>query len=304
MQIRRRSFTALAGLVALAGCSSNDPTAQNSSSASGSGDSTSLVVGSQQYYSNEIIAELYAQVLENAGFTVERRYQIGQREVYMPQMQNGSIDIMPEYGGNLLQYYDSSASSMDADSVQQALSDALPDGLRALDYADATDQDSYTVTQATADQYGLVEIGDLSKIGETIQVAANTEFESRPYGPQGLKDIYDVDATVVSVEDSGGPLTVKALTDGTVNAADIYTASPSILTENLVVLEDPQNMILPEHVTPVVSQNVDDSAASAIQGVNEQLSSDDLIELNRQSTVDQRNSSDIAADWLSSKGLI
>ena len=127
----------------LAACSSDNPVGSSSSTGGGS----TIVVASQQYYSNEIIAELYAQALENADRTVERQYQIGQREFYLPELESGSIDLIPEYGGNLLQYYDKSSTASDAEAIARALADALPAGLRVLDAAEASDQDSYTVTR-------------------------------------------------------------------------------------------------------------------------------------------------------------
>ena len=109
------ALTALAGVGVLAGCASGDPLGTSTPAASTSGSAGSgaaaLVVGSQQYYSNEIIAELYAQALEKAGYTVERQFQIGQREVYLPELEAAKIDVLPEYSGNLLQYYDKKATA-------------------------------------------------------------------------------------------------------------------------------------------------------------------------------------------------
>ena len=305
MNVSRRGFAALAGLTALSACSTSNPLASPSSPAAGGGSgSGALVVGSQQYYSNEIIAELYAQVLEKAGLKVTRQYQIGQREVYLPEILKGSIDVFPEYNGNLLQYLDKAAKVTDTASVQAALSKALPSGLRVLAPADASDQDTYTTTQAFSTQYGVTSLADLSKVTKKLTIAANSEFATRPYGPSGLKAAYGVDITVVPVEDSGGPLTVKALTDGKTDFADIYSASPSIIANKLVVLEDPKSLILPQNVVPLVSAKVDTLAADAITKVNAQLSADDLRKLNAQSVNEQKKSADIAKAWLSSKGLI
>lgn len=306
MNLSRRGFAALAGLTALAGCSTSNPLASPSSAAasSGGGGGGALVVGSQQYYSNEIIAELYAQVLEKAGYKVTRQYQIGQREVYLPEIVKGSIDVFPEYNGNLLQYFDKTAKVTDTASVQAALSKALPSGLRVLTPADASDQDTYTTTQAFSTQYGVTSLADLSKVTKKLTIAANSEFATRPYGPAGLKAAYGVDVTVVPVEDSGGPLTVKALTDGKADFADIYSASPSIVANKLVVLEDPKSLILPQNVVPLVSAKVDSKAADAITKVDAKLSADDLRQLNSQSVNEQKKSADIAKAWLSSKGLI
>ena len=301
MTLNRRHFVSLAGLAVLAGCSSSDPLAQDATTTAAAG---TLVVGSQAYYSNEIIAELYAQSLEKAGFTVTRQYQIGQREVYLPEIQAGKIDVFPEYNGNLLQYLDKTSTATTPDAIQTALAAALGDKLRALDPAEASDQDSYTVTKAFADQHGLASIADLTKVGGTIKIAANSEFSTRPYGPKGLKEAYGVDAEVVPVEDSGGPLTVKALLDGDVQVADIYTADPVIAKQGLVILEDPKNLIRPQNVVPVVSTKVDDAAAAAIDKVNAALSAEELQKLNARSVDEKLGSDEIAKAWLGEKGLV
>ena len=305
MNLTRRGFAALAGMTALSACSSSNPLSSTSGAAStGAGTSGPLVVGSQQYYSNEIVAELYAQVLEKAGLKVTRQYQIGQREVYLPEVLAGKIDVFPEYNGNLLQYLDKTATVTDTASVQAALTKVLPSGLRVLTPAAATDQDTYTTTKAFSTQYGVTSLADLSKVTKPMTIAANSEFATRPYGPPGLKTMYGVDITVVPVEDSGGPLTVKALTDGKADFADIYSASPSIVTNNFVVLADPKNLILPQNIVPLVSSKVTSTASDAIDKVNAQLSADDLRTLNSQSVNEQKKSADIAKAWLSSKGLI
>ncbi|MGP5126945.1 ABC transporter substrate-binding protein [Brachybacterium tyrofermentans] len=309
---RRHLLGALGlGGVALgaAACSSSDPFAEEdgagggSSDGGGSADAGTIVVGSQAYYSNEIIAELFAQVLEKAGLTVDRQYQIGQREVYLPELESGALDVMPEYTGNLLQNYEPDAESASPEEIHSALSEVLPDGLRLLPFAQATDQDSYTTTSDFASSNSLTTIADLAGLKD-LKIAANSEFEVRPYGPEGVKTVYGVDVTVVPVEDGGGPLTVQALTDGDVQLADLYTSDPAIAANDLVPLEDPESLILPQNVVPVVSEKVDDDAEKAIAAVIEALSADDLVELNRRSVEDQASSADIAKGWLGEKGLV
>ncbi|MCJ1712634.1 ABC transporter substrate-binding protein [Curtobacterium sp. VKM Ac-2922] len=286
---------------ALAGCSSSSPLDSGSSASS---DSKTIVVGSQQYYSNEIIAELYSQVLEKDGFSVKRNFNIGQREVYLPQLQKGAIDVMPEYSGNLLQYYDKNSTAKTASEISAGLEKALPKGLRALDAADATDQDSYTVTKDFSEKNGVTSLSDLSKVSDKLTVGANSEFQTRPYGPKGLQSEYGVDVDFKAIEDSGGALTVKALKDGTVQLADIYSADPSIKANDFVSLKDPKNLILPQNVTPVVSSKVSDKAAADIDKVSKVLTTDALIELNTKSTSDKEKASTIAKDFLTEKGLL
>ncbi|QNN82383.1 ABC transporter substrate-binding protein [Brachybacterium sp. Z12] len=313
---RRHLLGALGlGGVALgaAACGSSDPFEEGDGTDSGGngggggsdgGGAGTIAIGSQAYYSNEIIAELFAQVLEAEGFTVDRQFQIGQREVYMPELEAGSLDVLPEYLGNLLQHYDAEAESASPEETHIALGEALPEGLRVLSFAEASDQDSYTTTADFAGTHSLTAIGDLADVDEDLKIAANSEFDVRPYGPDGVKTVYGVEVTVVPVEDSGGPLTVQALLDGDVQLADIYTADPAIAENDLVVLEDPESMILPQNVVPVVSEKIDEAAAAAIDGVLAELSADDLVELNRQSVVDQASSADIASGWLTEKGLV
>ena len=321
-QLTRRGLLAgvgaTTGLLALSACSDTDPFAVDQASGGYSGGP--IIIGSQQYYSNEIIAELYAQMMEKTGLTVTRQYQIGQREVYLPELEAGKIHVIPEYGGNLLEYYSKTAGSgspstatgtaapsraaSDTTSIQDTLLTTLPRSLTVLTPAEATDQDSLTVTRATAQAHSLTSIADLASLGRPITIAANSEFTTRPYGPEGLKAVYGVEASVTPVEDSGGPLTVKALTDGTVDVADIYSSDPVIQTQDLVVLSDPQMLILPQNVTPLVSASLPAIAVTAINRVSALLTPDELRALNQRSTGEGLRSKVIATDWLTSKKLL
>ena len=321
-QLTRRGLLAgvgaTTGLLALGACSDTDPFAVDRASGGYSGGP--IIIGSQQYYSNEIIAELYAQMMEKVGLSVTREYQIGQREVYLPELEAGKIHVIPEYGGNLLEYYSKTSASgsptaaagtaapsrtaSDTASIQDTLLRTLPHSLTVLNPAEATDQDSLTVTKATAQAHSLTSIGDLASLGRSVTIAANSEFTTRPYGPKGLKAVYGVDASVTPVEDSGGPLTVKALTDGTVDVADIYSSDPAIGAKDLVILSDPQMLILPQNVTPLVSASLPAIAATAINRVSALLTPDELRSLNQRSTGEKLSSKTIATDWLTSKKLL
>ena len=292
-----------ASALALAACGSAESVGGNASTGSSENGSTTLVVGSQDYYSNEIIAEAYAQALEGAGFTVDRQMRIGQREVYMPEIEAGAIDVFPEYTGNLLQYLDSDATARSTDEVYSALQTALPSGLRALEQAPATDQDSYVVTTDFAAAHSLTSIGDLANAG-TLTLGGNSELRTRPYGPTGLSDLYGVTVNFTPIEDSGGPLTVKALRDGDIQLANIYSSDPALADGTLTVLADPQGLFLASHVVPLASARVDDAAAAVINRVSAALEPADLVEMNRASTQEQRSASQIAREWLASKGLV
>lgn len=131
-----------------------------------SGGSGSVTVGSTNFYEQEILGEIFAQALEKAGITVERKFQLGNREVVFPALQSGEIDILAEYAATLLEKVNNRAgeASIDPAATAAKLVERLdPLGLTALDYATATDQNGFVVTKATADQYGLVKISDLAK---------------------------------------------------------------------------------------------------------------------------------------------
>ena len=292
-----------ASALALAACGSAESVGGNASTANSENGSTTLVVGSQDYYSNEIIAEAYAQALEGAGFTVDRQLRIGQREVYMPEIEAGAIDVFPEYTGNLLQYLDADATARSTDEVYAALQTALPSGLRALEQAPATDQDSYVVTADFAAAHSLSSIGDLAGAG-TLTLGGNSELQTRPYGPTGLSQTYGVTVNFTPIEDSGGPLTVKALKDGDIQLANIYSSDPALADGTLTVLTDPKGLFLASHVVPLASARVDDATAAVINRVSAALEPADLVEMNRASTQEQRSASQIAREWLVSKGLL
>lgn len=295
---RAASVLALAGMLALAGCGSSDPLA-NEPSAGASGESDkSVVVGSQAYYSNEIIAEIYAQALEKAGFTVERKFNIGQRDAYMPQLENGSIDIMPEYTGNLLQYFEPKTSARASEDVYNELGKALPDSLAVLDQAQASDQDSYTVTEKFAKDNSVSSIEDLAKVSQKLTLGGPPELAERPYGPKGLSKTYGVDVAFSATGDT----TVEDLNAGTVNVANVFTADPRIKTDKLVVLDDPKALFLASNVVPVVEADKSGELAAVINPISAKLSAEELVNLNVQSTVDQKSAQDIASAWLGSNG--
>jgi osmoprotectant transport system substrate-binding protein len=289
--------------LALAGCASSNPLeddnpAGGENSADDGGET--IVVGSQAYYSNEIIAEIYAQALESAGFDVERQFSIGQRDAYIPELEDGAVDVFPEYSGNLLQYFDPETTARTSEEVYAALPDALPEGLSVLDQSAATDQDSYTVTGAFAEQYGLTTIADLANVDVPLTLGGPPELAERPYGPSGLQETYGVEVAFSPTGDT----TVQDLVAGTVNVANVFTADPRIQTEDLVVLEDPEGLFLASNVVPVVSSDVADEVADVLNRISAALTPEGLVELNVQSSVEQESTEDIATAWLEDNGLL
>jgi osmoprotectant transport system substrate-binding protein len=269
----------------LAGCSSQS--------------SETIVIGSQAYYSNEIVAEAYAIALEDAGYSVERNFSLGQRDVYVPALVAGEVDLFPEYTGNLLQYFDPTASATEAEAVYQALSAALPEGLSALAMSPATDQDSYNVTKAFAEANNLTSIADLAALG-SVKLGGAPELAERPYGPAGLLAVYGVSVQF----EATGDTTVESLVAGLVDMANVYSADPRISQLGLVTLSDPQGLFLASNLVPIASSSVDAGARDIVNAVSRAMTAQDLVAMNVRSVEDQLSASQIARDWLKSKGLI
>jgi osmoprotectant transport system substrate-binding protein len=287
-----KSFAAIAisigSVIGLAGCA---PTAAPSSEP--------IVIGSQAYYSNEIIAEAYALVLEDAGFTVERTFSLGQRDVYVPAIVAGEVDLFPEYTGNLLQFFVPTATETAADDVYAALATALPEGLSALAMSPASDQDSYNVTQEFASANGLESIADLANLAD-ITLGGAPELAERPYGPNGLLEKYGV---TVAFE-ATGDTTVESLVAGIVDMANVYSADPRIQQLGLVTLSDPLGLFLASNVVPIASEAVNADARALIDAVSAAMSAEDLVALNVRSVDEKLSAAVIAREWLVSEGLL
>ena len=262
------------------------------------GSSDTIVVGSQAYYSNEIVAEIYAQALEAEGFTVERNFQIGQRDAYIPALEAGEVDLFPEYTGNLLQFYDAETTATETNEVYEALQSALPEQLTALAMSPATDQDSYNVTAEFAAANGLESIADLAGVSPLILGGA-PELEERPYGPSGLLEVYGVTVDFSAT----GEVTLDALLAGEVQVANIYTGNPAIAQYGLVTLADPEGLFLASNLVPIANSDIADDIASVINPISEAMGADELVAMNLQSTQDERSAADIAAQWLSDNGF-
>lgn len=284
--------------LALAGCASGDPL--DTGSDTGDTASDTIVIGSQAYYSNEIIAEIYAQGLENAGFTVERKFQIGQRDAYLPALEGGEVDLIPEYTGNLLQFYSPDTTATKSDEVFAELQSALPEGLTVLEQSSATDQDSYNVTADFAAENNLESLADLANVTAPLILGGNAELEERPYGPAGLLSVYGATVTFSAT----GQTTVDALVAGTVNIANVYSADPAIGANDLVTLADPEGLFLASNVVPLVNADIADSIADVINSINEALTPEGLVALNGLSVNEQQSSAQIATDWLTENGFI
>lgn len=293
----------LTTLLTLGACGGGDPLSGGDES---DGDGP-LVVSSANFTESEIIGNLYAQALEGAGVEVETQFNVGSREAYIPALSDGSIDVIPEYTGNLLLFLDEDADVSTPDAIAEGLPAALADqGLAGLQPAEAENKDAVVVTAETAEEWDLTDIGDLADHNDELTVAGPPEFAERAVGLPGLEETYGITASSFEpIADGGGPATVSALVDGDVRAANIFTTNPAIESEDLVVLEDPEGHFAAQNVVPVVREDrLSDEAQDALDAVSAELTTDDLIALNLRVSGDEKAEPATAAtDWLEDKGL-
>lgn len=304
--ISRRIIAGIAavGLTAsLAACASGNPLGGD-----GKVNLGSLTVGSQGFAESDILAQLYGQVLAANGYTVDYAPSIGSRETFIPALQDGSIDLIPDYAGNLLYGADPDATATSTADVIAALPDVLkPLGLKISDPAQAQDSDALVVTKEFAEANNLESIGDLAPIASTITIGANTEFEGRSYGREGLKSVYGVTGwKFKAIDDYGGPGTLSDLLNGTIQVADIYTTTPSIAQNDLVVLKDPEHLIAAQNIVPLFNENAYSvPVANLVNLVSNKLTTEELMKLNEISAGDSKPSPEkVAKDWLTQMGII
>lgn len=300
-----RTVVIAAVVLLAAACGSSNPISGGSESAA---NPKSVVVGSADFPESKILAEIYAQSLEANGFTVGRKLGIGSRETYIPALQDHSIDLIPEYTGNLLLYFDPQSTVTTPEDVESALAKALPAELTALTPATAADTDTVTVTAETAQRWNLKTIADLAPHSAEVKFGAPSEFADRPVGLPGLRKHYGLDispANFVAISDGGGPATVKALVDGTVTAANIFSTSPAIPENHFVVLADPEHNFLAGNVVPLVSTpKASDELKHVLDAISAKLTTEGLTELNASVSGNAGVDPDQAArNWVQQNGF-
>jgi len=310
---RLTAAVAAAGLaLTLAACGGNptnttsgSDTSGASASSSGSGGTAPIVVGSASFPESEVLAEIYAQALKAKGVDASTHLDIGQREAYIGALKEGSISLFPEYTGNLLTYFQPDATQTAPDEVLTALKSALPDTLSVLTPSAAEDKDSYNVTSDFAAKHHLTSIGDLKGISG-LSLAGNPELKTRAYGVPGLEKVYGISGIkFTAISDSGGPATLKALTSGKVDVADIYSTTPSITENHLVTLADPEHLIAAQNVVPLIRKDHDNPTVDqTLDAVSAKLSTQSLLALNGQLNGPSKpKAADVAAQWLKDNGL-
>lgn len=303
---RGAAAVASAALVLTACGGGNDPLQGGSGGASGApAPSDTIVVGSANFPENQILAEIYAQALEAKGVKVEKKLNIGSRETYIPGLQDGSIDLIPEYTGVLLQYFDKNATQTAPDEVYTALQGALPGSLTVLDKSQAEDKDAVVVTKETATKYNAKTIEDLAPHCAELVFGGPPEFQQRPDGIPGLQKTYNCSFKEYRSLDAGGPLTLGALQKGEVQAADLFSTDPALATGELVALADPKNNFAAQNVVPLVNKaKANDNVKQVLNAISAKLTTETLVELrNEAEGTAKTNPETVAKNWLEKNSL-
>ncbi|MFZ1287973.1 MAG: ABC transporter substrate-binding protein [Candidatus Phosphoribacter sp.] len=304
---RARALPGLAAgavlVVSLAACGgSADPTAVTTpASASGAVGGGSLIVGSANFSESRILAEIYAGALSAKGVTATTRLNIGSREIYLKALEDTSIDLVPEYTGSLLSFYDKAATAKAPDEVYAAVKGAIPPGFAVLDKSAAEDKNSIVVTKETAAKWSLTSIGDLAAHNSELTVGAPPEFQTRQQGLVGLKAVYGVEPATFLPRAEGLP---ELLANGQIQATNIYTTDPVIPARGFVVLGDPKALFGSDNVVPLLRKDkVNTVVTTTLNAVSAKLTTAGLTDLLKAVDTDKKDAKVVAKEWLTANNL-
>lgn len=307
-QHRFRMITALAIAVALILGACGDDNDSGDPDADGDGDAKgSLTVASFDFSESIILAHIYAGALEAEGYDTKVREGLGTREVVAPALETGEIDLYPGYAATDLEHFNKGAGEAtgDASATVDKLNERIePKGLLALEPSDAIDGNAIVVTEATAKKYELDKVSDLAEVADELTFGGPPECPTRPFCAAGLKETYGVEFEQFRPLDAGGPLTKAALEKGEIDVALLFSSDGAISAKGFVVLEDDKQLQNADNVVPIVrSESVDDGARDVLNRVSAELTTDDLIEMNKRADIDKEDPEVLAEEWLKDHDL-
>ena len=301
-------------VLALTACGGGDDGGEGSGATEGGGDSTAteagggepVTVGSFNFPESVILAEIYAQALEGADIPVERQLDIGARELIYPELESGSIDLLPEYVGSALAVQFGGEPTADVEATLEALNGELESvGLTALEPAEAQDKNVFVVSEDFANENDVSSIGDLAEAGDVV-MGGPPECEDRSTCFAGIVDTYGLDnLSFQTIQET--PIRVESLANGEIDVALLFSTDPTIEERGFVVLEDDQGVVAAENVVPVVRQEVVDAYGEELTGVLNEVSAalttEALLQMNGQANAGD-DPADIAGTWLEENGLL
>jgi osmoprotectant transport system substrate-binding protein len=267
-----------------------------------------IVVGvSGSFAENQLVAEMYADVLEQAGYSVERQLDLRSREISQFALESGGIDLKPEYLSSLLEYVDRGAGTSNdpatvADEVRTALA---PRGIDVLTPSPAEDTNVFVANQQAADAYHLTTMSSLAEVADHLILGGPPECPQRQFCLTGLKDTYGILFEDFTPLDVGGPQTIDALLTNQVQVGLMFSTDPRIEANGFVPLVDDRHLQNAENITPVIRADVlTDQVRRALNGVSASLTSEIVTELVGKVVIDGEDVPTVARDFLIANGLL
>jgi osmoprotectant transport system substrate-binding protein len=308
-----RTFVLGAAMLALliSACTSGEGDASaTAGEGSQAADLPEITVTSAGFWESAVVAEIYAQALESAGFSVERDLELGARDVTHPAMLDGQANLMPEYVGGYLAVTYGGEPTPDLEESLGALREALEaDGLVALEPTPGTDADGFAVRQETADELGLATLSDLAEVAGDLRWGVAQECAENPNCGPGLERVYGIDFASLDVQTLGAcnPAIAEALNADNIDVAQVCTTQPEIVAFNLVLLEDDQGLAPAQNLVPIVRQDLMDEAGDLIEStlnpISELLTTEELTNLGNAVVINGESYEDAAAQWLEDNGF-
>jgi osmoprotectant transport system substrate-binding protein len=311
MRIHRTLALGAAGLaLVLSACSSGGGGSSSSPGAGAEESKPTVTVGSAGFYEAALVAEIYAQALEAAGYTVERQLEIGERPNVQAALTSGEVNLVPEYLGGIGSYLEADVTS-DADATLEAVRAALAEqDLVALEYSPGTDADGFVVRSETAEDLGLETMSDLAAVADQLVWGIAPGCPDNPVCGPGLNEVYGIDIAALDTETLAPCSTeiAEALDNAAIDVAQVCTTQPDIVRFNFVLLEDDKALQPAQNIVPVARQDLVDAAPAdfeeTLNAVTELLTTEELTNLGVQVAVDQVSFEDAARQWLEDNGLI
>jgi len=268
-------------------------------------------IGSTNFGEQVILAEAYAQILEANGYTIERKLNLGNREIVEPALETSQIDMYPEYMATMLSFLtkDQTKASADAAATHRSLQEALKaKGIAALDFAPGANTNGFVVTKATAEKFKLAKMSDLAAVANQLVLGAPPECPQRPFCLLGLKSTYGLEFKEFKPLDAGGPLTITALEGSQIDVGLLFTTDAQIGARGYVLLEDDKRLQLADNIVPVVREDLlakaPEDFRTLINSLAPKLTTATLTELNRKADIDRQDPKRVAGDWLKENGLM
>jgi osmoprotectant transport system substrate-binding protein len=309
---KHRTFVLGASLLAMAmfaaACNSGggDNNAGGGSTPSAAAKGTLVVGVSGAFAENQLVAEMYAQVLENAGYTVKRELDIKSRDVGNAALASGQLDLKPEYTGFDLPTYDKNATTNgDPATVAKALSDAVAkDGLVTYAFSPANSTNVFVTTPETAQKNNLTDLSSLAPVAGQMTLGAPADCTTADFCIPGLKKTYGITFGDFKPLDPGAP-TVAAIDSGAVDVGELFSLDPTISDKGYHVLTDNEHLQADGNFIPVVRNEVaSPQLGQLLDSVTTKLTDDNMREMVGEVQNQHKDVSDVAQTFLQNQGIL